>query len=523
MRGGIPDRVPACERAGGAADPRRRPAEHARRAAGRASARASPRRGRARPRRCRCASSRWAVESPPTNRPTSISATAPPIVSSAAGGPKRAKRDGGSTAPSRTAAIGGTLRRAERRPQRREQRDRPRRRASETTIVRVANTRPGLRQVDPEGDEQGVEPLRQAEPEEQADDRGERADHERLDAAPTCSTWRRVAPSVRSVASSRVRWAIVIESVFAITKLPTNSATPPNASRKSWMMLRKPLVSLVACCACACAGSHLRGGRQQRADLACTSCAGRGAGLRGDVDLVELALLVEEPLRGREVEDRHRRAAERRDAADLDDAGDAESLLRAACDDADRLADREVLLAGGVGVDRDLVRRRPASAPAVELERVEPLVAGGSTLKASAGAPPPEITLPSRPTSWAQSRDTALRRGDARQAPHPRRAATAGTTAAAAPLLRAPDRALAGDHGVGVLVDLGEDRAERGLDRVREHVGAAHHRDAEHDRDRGQRGPQLAPEQPLERDADHDWSVAHDRRARPRRWPPAAP
>ena len=52
------------------------------------------------------------------------------------------------------------------------------------------------------------------------------------------STCRRVAPSVRSVASSRVRWAIVIDSVFAITKLPTNSAMPPNASRKSWKMLR---------------------------------------------------------------------------------------------------------------------------------------------------------------------------------------------------------------------------------------------------------------------------------------------
>ncbi len=45
-------------------------------------------------------------------------------------------------------------------------------------------------------------------------------------------TCRRVAPSVRSVANSRVRCAIVIESVFAITNAPTNSATPPNASRK---------------------------------------------------------------------------------------------------------------------------------------------------------------------------------------------------------------------------------------------------------------------------------------------------
>ena len=47
----------------------------------------------------------------------------------------------------------------------------------------------------------------------------------------------------------------------------------------------------------------------------------RDAGLRRDVDLVELARLVEERLRGREVEDRERRAAEvELAAAELDDA-----------------------------------------------------------------------------------------------------------------------------------------------------------------------------------------------------------
>jgi len=45
------------------------------------------------------------------------------------------------------------------------------------------------------------------------------------------STWRRLAPSVRNVASSRVRWVMVIDSELAITKLPTNSAMPPNTSR----------------------------------------------------------------------------------------------------------------------------------------------------------------------------------------------------------------------------------------------------------------------------------------------------
>ena len=47
----------------------------------------------------------------------------------------------------------------------------------------------------------------------------------------TC-TCRRDAPSVRSVASSRVRCAIVIDSELTITNAPTNSAIRPNASRK---------------------------------------------------------------------------------------------------------------------------------------------------------------------------------------------------------------------------------------------------------------------------------------------------
>ena len=46
------------------------------------------------------------------------------------------------------------------------------------------------------------------------------------------STCRREAPSVRSVASSFVRCATVIESVLKMTNAPTNSAIPPNASRK---------------------------------------------------------------------------------------------------------------------------------------------------------------------------------------------------------------------------------------------------------------------------------------------------
>ena len=45
-------------------------------------------------------------------------------------------------------------------------------------------------------------------------------------------TWRRDAPSVRSVASSRVRWAIVIESELKITNAPTKSAITPKREQE---------------------------------------------------------------------------------------------------------------------------------------------------------------------------------------------------------------------------------------------------------------------------------------------------
>ncbi len=46
------------------------------------------------------------------------------------------------------------------------------------------------------------------------------------------STCRLEAPSVRSVASSFVRCATVIESVLKMTNAPTNRAMPPKPSRK---------------------------------------------------------------------------------------------------------------------------------------------------------------------------------------------------------------------------------------------------------------------------------------------------
>ena len=116
--------------------------------------------------------------------------------------------------------------------------------------VRVANTVPACGRLIPSETNSCIEALCEPEAEEQPVIEASRP-ITNASSSTERSTWLRIAPSVRSVASSRVRCAIVIDSVFAITKLPTNSATPPNASRKSWMMFRNELVSLVACCACA--------------------------------------------------------------------------------------------------------------------------------------------------------------------------------------------------------------------------------------------------------------------------------
>src|SRR5207237_1241720 len=72
----------------------------------------------------------------------------------------------------------------------------------------------------------------------------------------------------------------------------------------------------------------------------------RHAVLRGDADDVELALLVEQPLRRRQVEDRDRGRADRRHGAELHDPREPERSLGAAGGDPDRVAHVEVLLAG---------------------------------------------------------------------------------------------------------------------------------------------------------------------------------
>ena len=136
-------------------------------------------------------------------------------------------------------------------------------------------------------------------------------DRERLHRAPRRSTWRREAPSVRSVANSRVRCAIVIESEFAITNAPTKSATPPKREQELLQEGEEAVDVLRVLRRLRVAAAHLRAGRQDRAH-ARDQLRLRDTGLLRDPDLVELAVLVEQRLRGRQVEAGERRSADRR-------------------------------------------------------------------------------------------------------------------------------------------------------------------------------------------------------------------
>ena len=90
---------------------------------------------------------------------------------------------------------------------------------------------------------------------------------------------------------------------------------------------------------------------------------GRDAGLGRDLHRVELALLVEQRLGGRDVEDGERRAAERAQLAVLRDADDLVLAGGAERGDADPVAGAELLLVRDRLVDRDLLTAAPASGP----------------------------------------------------------------------------------------------------------------------------------------------------------------
>ncbi len=127
-----------------------------------------------------------------------------------------------------------------------------------------------------------------------------------------------------------------------------------------------------------------------------------------------------------------------------------------------------------------------------------------SSPKANAGEPPVPIASPSGLTQLRlEILHRAGREPDAVHLAHAVERLRRDRRRLGLLALEADPGLLAGDDGVGARVGLDEDRVERLVDRVREHVGAAHHGDAEHDRDRREDGAELPPGEAAEGDFDH--------------------
>ena len=174
--------------------------------------------------------------------------------------------------------------------------------------------------------------------------------------------WRRLAPSVRSIANSRVRWATVIEKVLKIRKAATNSETPAKISSA---VLRKPVKSLMSSRWSWTFCSPVRTSSvfgQLRLDVR-RELLGRRPGGCGDDDLVELALLAGDPLRLGQRELGEGGAAERVDVAERRDPDERVGLDGLLARDLDLVADGEALVVRGRLVDDDLVVGLSAGRP----------------------------------------------------------------------------------------------------------------------------------------------------------------
>ena len=169
------------------------------------------------------------------------------------------------------------------------------------------------------------------------------------------------------------------------------------------------------------------------------------------------------------------------------DAGDAEVALAAAVrDHADAVTDPEVLRIGRLGVDHHLARAcRPGAGH--QPERAEAPVARGHAPAELERAPARDhLPVGTDDLGLPADRTAGGRHPRERLDPPERRLRKRRRSAASA------ERRLARHDRVGVGVDAGEQRAQARVDGVGEDERPAHHGDAHHDRERGQRQAQLA-------------------------------
>ena len=169
------------------------------------------------------------------------------------------------------------------------------------------------------------------------------------------STCRRVAPSVRSSASSRARWATVIENVLKIRNAPTSTAMNANASRPVVRNDRPSRMSSPAASAsCAAVRTCAVGGRIE-AMLRCSCVSETPDFAATNAKSTSLRLSNSACAVGRS---NTTTVAPPSPDADPSVASpdELELLLRAAGRDRHRVADLEALLVRGRRVERDLAR-----------------------------------------------------------------------------------------------------------------------------------------------------------------------
>ena len=302
----------------------------------------------------------------------------------------------------RALAHGGDrrhARRAQRRAEAREQRDDDPERAARRRSSASRSTRPLFGSVKPTASKSVNSPSRaRARGRARRSTRGRPSTSASTTIEP--STCRREAPSVRSVASSRVRCAIVIESELAITNAPTKSAITPKASRKSGGSEMNSFVSFASSVACAVAGPHLRarragspGSRRRAAPARRPACA--ATRIWSSLPSLSKSRCAVGRSKPASVAPPIGRTEPNLTSPEIRSCSTGPSAWTPI-----RLPDCEVLLVRG-----RRRRSRPRSAfgqaPLDERQRVELAACVGSTLKPRFGAPPKTIALPSLPISCA--------------------------------------------------------------------------------------------------------------------------
>ena len=180
--------------------------------------------------------------------------------------------------------------------------------SSATTTVRGFSRRPLFGSVKPSASNSSNSPFASAKPSHEPDDRGEHAGHRRLDEhAPEHLPARRAdRPQGRELARP-----LRDRDRDRVRDHERADEERHSAEREQERLQEREndFVSLGVRGGLRLAGLHLRVRRQDRADLAEQRRLGDSR-LRRDPDLVELALLAEEPLRGLQVETGERGAAD---------------------------------------------------------------------------------------------------------------------------------------------------------------------------------------------------------------------